>query len=466
MPPDKGYYGSQGKDSTRDIQRIEAELRKIRDTLTSLTSQNIDMHGRRVTNARPSRNDHDYIIRAELWNAIESVRQVVRDARPPAVIDIGKYQLSWTTERLNYGSFTLSDITISQNGAIVPMADIPVDGIYVVAACVDETRITETQNEILAATIPGLDQTNTVVVTGLSPTGWNVGDFILFNDRGLLGGLGLYAFEIFRIESIIGPAVTLSRIDDEPGINFSWFGTPKSAHVGAFYAYRAEVLNFPFEFKSGILENPSSRTGYAERADIIAPNMCVVGIAAALYNSEGFGTWVSEALGTPLLGRQTWEGNNSDSISPGLRTLNGAAYYVSTNGTLSIGLESDISIRPNEDSPVRCLWGYLETAGVTTVAAATDAVVTVEIIEVDETTLVETVIETVNFVSGAIVSGPTLYSPEDQQLPYNPDPSLTGDKASYTWPVPILDSSKRYKTKVTGIGADTSGASLVIVLSS
>jgi hypothetical protein len=463
MPPDNGYYGTRDR-KEQDIQNLQAELRKVRDTLASLTSQNVDMSGRRTINAKHSRHDHDYIIKAELNNAVEQVKKIIfQETKPPVKIDLGQFVLTYDVNRLNYGSLSLTDIVITKDGEVANIADVPISGIYVVAACIDETRLEDTQNEILIAAIPNLQNEITFTVVGIAPTGWVVGDYIVINNRSI-GITSSCSFEILKITAIVGPLVTAVRDGSDASEFFSWFGTPKSFHFGNLYAYKVDVLNFPFEFKSNVLYNPSSKTGFAERADLVIPNVCVVGVAAALYNEDGFGRWTENLLSTGYLFANPWESGDSDSRCPGLRTLNGAAGYILTTGTLVSGTESDFTYRPNETMPVRCLWGYLGTAAETT--GSTDPVVTVEIIEINEATLVETVIEEIEFYTGEIVSGNTSYAPETRQLPYNPKPDLIGDNASNNWPVPLLRADRRYKTKITAIGADVAGANLAIVLSS
>ena len=440
---------------------LETRLRRIEKDMTVLKSQNIDMNGRRVINARPSRNDHDYIIRQELSNAVESIRRQILnlDTDPdPGPDDLQQYALSYNVQRLNYGAASITDLVISKEGVQVDVSDRNIDGVYVVAACIDELDLG--QHSIITV-IPNLVNENAIVVTGL-PTSWAVGDFICINDPST-SIIGRTSHEIFKITAIVGPAVTLVRDGSDPGILTSWFGTPKANHLGIYKAYKVEPINIAFPVRSGVFVNPSIRSGFAERLDLIIPNVCIVGLYVAIYNEGGFGRWTTKLLSTGLLSANSWESGDTSSRCPGLRTLNGAAYYISTTGTLSIGTESDYSIRPNDNSPIRCIWGYLDTAGVTT--GSTDPVVTVEFIEVDEDTLVETVIETFNFYTGEIISGEVAYRPETRQLPYAPKPDLIGDNATYHWPIPTLNSSKRYKTKITGVGADTAGTNLVTVIS-
>lgn len=439
---------------------IENRLRRMEKQLTALSSLNVDMNGRRVINAKPSRHDHDYIIRQELDNVEQSVRQqILNITKPPTVVpdDLTKYQLTYTIKRINYGSFSLDNIILSLGGTQVNVGDVDIDGLYVVAACIDETNL---RGHTVLTAIPSLINSNVVVVTGL-PTNWNVGDYILINDESTFLGI-VYSYEIFKITAIVGPTVTLERDGSAPGVFNSWFGTPKANHLGGYRAYKVDPINVAFPFKSNVFINPTVRSGFAERADFIIPNSCVAGIYAAIYNDNGFGNWVSTGLATGKLLANSWESGDSTAKCPGLRTLNGGAYYTGLAGTLTAGQEFDFDVRPNVNSPIRCVWGYLKTAAQT--AGSTTPVLTVQLIEINESTLAETVIETVEFYTGQLVSGNPSYKPETRQLPYNPLTSLAGDTTT-SWPISILRGDRKYKYKVITVGADAPGTSLVMVVS-
>lgn len=439
---------------------LEGRIRRLEKQLVALSSLNVDMNGRRVINAKPSRHDHDYIIRQELDNAVENIRQQFVAIKPPTVVpdDLSKYTLDYVVKRINYGSFSLDEIALYLGSDQVNVSDVDVDGLYVVAACIDEVNL---RGHTIITAIPSVVNTNVIVVTGL-PTNWSVGDFILINDESSFLGI-VYSYEIFRITNITGPAVTLERDGSDAGTLTSWFGTYKANHFGGYRAYKVDPINVAFPFKSNVFVNPTIRSGFAERADIVIPNVCVAGVYAAIYNDRGFGRWVSLSLATGKLVANSWESGDTDSRCPGLRTCNDGAYYIFTIGTLTLNAESDITIRPNSTSGIRCVWGYLNTAAETT--GSTDPVATVQLIEIDEDTLVETVIETIQFYTGEIVSGNPSYPPETRQLPYNPKPDLLDDNADYHWPIPAFSADKRYKTKVTAIGEDVAGEDLVVVVS-
>lgn len=441
------------------IKSLENEIRQIRNQLTPLLSQNIDINRRRVINASPSHNDNDYIIRRELFDAIPpEVRRGVRQ-----LTDLKQYQIEYNVKRINYGSLSLDNIDILKNGERINISDIDVDGLYVVAACVDEINFQTYQYHATGINI-GSSAVEFSITFDSAPTNWEVGFYVVINNRIPNNIARFFAFEIFLITAINGTSVTFRRDGSSIDILVSWFGTPKTTHDGSFYFYKVDVLNFPFEFKSNILFNPSSRTGYAERADLIIPNVCCIGVSAVLYNQGGLGNLKTTCLSTGLDTPNQWESGDSASRCPGLRTLNGAAYLLPTSGELSVDLESDWTIRPNDNSPIRCLWGYVDIAPVT--SGSILPVCTIQIIEINESTLVETVIETIEFYTGQLVSGLVAYPPETRQLPYNPKPNLVGDLASNQWPIPALKSNRRYKSKVTAIGSNTPGSNLIVVFSS
>ncbi len=69
------------------IREVNEALREIQDFMDAQRTNNIDMKGRRVVQASPSKDDYDYVIRKELYDLKISI-DVLRTQYEQKVIEL------------------------------------------------------------------------------------------------------------------------------------------------------------------------------------------------------------------------------------------------------------------------------------------------------------------------------------------------------------------------------------------
>jgi len=441
----------------------------MQNELDTLRSKNVDIHGRRVINASHAIHDHDYIIKRQLDEALAALQE-------EAEVDegLGNVTVNFTPSRDNYGIVTLNEIKFIdlQTGALVPSIGKVISGLHVILAAVDENT-TYVQRRVAFGTDEIADPAIISVGETLCSEGtFRDGDYILFNNNNPSPVPGLRSFEIGKILSGASSnqwTVERTPLDVLADTRRSYFGTAKSAQGSGINIYKVNLYNFEFSFRQDLWStNELTLSGYPDKVEMVIPNRCVVGIAAAVYNRSGFGSWTNFPVGSKTNEAQSWELNGHP--TPGIRTLNGAAYYIPAAGTLTEGKLSDFKLPVYDLSPYRVIYGYVQTPPI---ADTSDSALKVNvkyrtfvgIAESGEFIFDEVTIETIEWPSNSLFSWlGSEGEPRLRQTPYNPEQTLVCEPTDSKWPNYLLVPDGELYFEIETVGDIQAGADLMVVV--
>lgn len=306
-----------------------SEKKTIDERVERSDVHSIDFHGRRITNASPSVNDFDYVVRKEL--------QYLRTqlSPPAAAVSLATAgTLTYTPDVAEYGRLKLKDIVVNGSATAIHLA----------AACIEETIVDKLYGVLQA----DLSTTNPVTITPTinAETGYSFADYqyLAFDDPAQdAGNTDFRSYEICSF-TINGSDYTLTR---------GQLGSAASAHLAGtkFYPVRVVYQCQPFKAISPF-------TGFPKIKTFELPNLCVLATVVALDNLGGIGASTTvncSKLAYPF---------PSENPAPGFRTLNGAEYLGQLIGVLAIGQSLPCRIVTSENAVSRNLVGSMTIAPV------------------------------------------------------------------------------------------------------
>lgn len=464
----------------KTLEEAGREIQKLWNQVDSWKSLNLDINRRRVINASPAEQDHDYIIKAQLDEIKEEVFKYTR--KPSEAGPTKPRDISFSVKRRHYGMITLEDIqAINKDGDASRDTD-SITELHCIVPSVDETDLLEGEltSPIDSSTDPHDINWNTT--SGRLTSIFEQYDFLVMNNIEKSPDPDYRSYEIVQLT-------------EKPGFNYgtikrafnsitptgeAHFGSKKSAHPAGTKFYKLEMKHFTLKVTADSLGTSSGQTPsrLPERFDMPWPSRCCAAVVAAFSNNDRFGNWKYVNLGSriDLSGPQFAE--NDYPPAPGLRTLNGASYFIPSLGgcgglDLAVGGTADATIQAQDFASVRTIYAYVKIAPENT-AATKDCLNPGIKIQVNLTKpwLLDdagdpTVIplETLyifhdEFKSYQEITDP----PRKRQMPYMIDEDDACDTDMEAWPRPIVWQDGELDFIIEKVGDVVAGQDLMVIV--
>ena len=239
-----------------------------------------------------------------------------------------------------------------------------------------------------------------------------VGDFVIWNDPTIVAP-NSYSYEIDQITAITPTddthfSVTLARGANGAAAGMAQYGSAIAAHSDAALF---RLSNKSWQFNLDTAAGP-------QILNFLWPNMCV---AAVALGQQGQGVITVNLAPAPYLEGTTTPNPRLTPPSPGMRTMNGAAY---------IGLGIPGTLSPSQTAPARApvqAWESLRTinalvrtapVGATTFNGNANAAVVVYVCYISPAGLVG-LIDTLVINTGQTSSYASTNAPDGRQMPYH-----------------------------------------------
>ena len=347
--------------------------------------------------------------------------------------------VTFTPQIQGYAMFTVEPFTVAAAGN-----SFEVD---FTAFSVDETDLGLYGSLTAALASSSTTTTFNPVIVSSSRFGrvFGVGDYILFNDASTIAQqtntvtgtatiTNSTSYEICQILSTGTATATKTWVISRAQLQ-SW----PFAHTTActFYRLIPRVFTAPARPNS-IGETPDS--GVPVFWEWAWPNKTIVAVGAKArgVTADGTATLTNLAPGTA----------SGLSNSPGLRTLNGAAYVLTASGQLAGRQTADQRVTVQSWHSVRTVYGILRTA-------PTGSPLTVQVFYISPDRGTAGLIDTITFGTGSFRSYPSASAPASESMPYHATwtpPTLTALGSG--WPPSILPV---YAGAISGGNLTTTG---------
>lgn len=257
-----------------------------------------------------------------------------------------------------------------------------------------------------------------------------VGDFIIWNDPTIVSSA--YSYEIDQITSITPVddthfTCTLARASASAASGGAQYGSLKAAHASGAAFFR--LIN-----QSWLL-NIDTQAG-PQLIRLLWPNMCVAAVAVG-QSGQSSGQITVNLAPLPYLPGTTTKNPRLNPPSPGMRTMNGAAYVsLGATGTLAQSQTSAVRVPVQAWESLRTIYGMVRTApaGPTTFNGDANACIVVYVCYINGTNV--GLIDTLIFDAGSTTSYSASNPPDGRQMPYHA--YWSGIAPNADWPPNLL----------------------------
>jgi hypothetical protein len=191
------------------------------------------------------------------------------------------------------------------------------------------------------------------------PLTFNVGDYIIWNDPP--------NYEINQIAEIVeGNTFALQRTNQYSATGQAMFGSLLNVHTNKkFYRLIPRKFNEPVIQGAIGTDNPIYNNGVPPFWEWAWANKCVASVVSQVLTTSALPE-VGLQVATYTLNLGGGEGRGSS--TPGLRTMNGAAYMLGVPGPLLVGLTASMRAKVQAWESLRAIYGVLTTPGIGSVA--------------------------------------------------------------------------------------------------
>lgn len=242
-----------------------------------------------------------------------------------------------------------------------------------------------------------------------------VGDFVIWNDPTIVSP-NSYSYEIDQITGITPTddthfSVTLARAASGAASGMAQYGSAIAAHSNAaLYRLNNKSWLFSLDTAAG-----------PQILNFLWPNMCVAAVVVGQQGQSAAAVGVNLAP-LPYLAGGTTPNPRLTPPSPGMRTMNGAAYTnLGVSGSLGVGATSQARIPVQAWESIRTAYAQIRTApvGATSFNGDANAAVVVYVCYISPGGLVG-LIDTLVIDTGDFASYTALNAPDGRQMPYHP----------------------------------------------
>jgi hypothetical protein len=266
--------------------------------------------------------------------------------------------------------------------------------------------------------------------TALLGRQFSVGDFVIWNDPTIVSSA--YSYEIDQIASITPTddthfSCSLTRAAAGVPSGQAQYGSLKNPHSNAALF---RLINKSWLFNLDAAAGPQS-------LNFLWANMCVAAVTIS-QQGQSAGSVTVNLAPLPYLEGTTTDNPRLTPPSPGLRTMNGAAYVsLGFAGTLTVGATSAVRVPVQAWESIRTSYAMVRQAptGPTTFNGDANACVVVYVCYISPGGLVG-LIDTLVIDTSDFTSYSSTNAPDGRQMPFH---TLWGDVApNFDWPPNLL----------------------------
>ena len=259
-----------------------------------------------------------------------------------------------------------------------------------------------------------------------------VGDYVIWNDPTIVSSA--YSYEIDQITSITPTddthfTCTLARsTNPSSSAGPAQFGSLKNAHASGANFFRL----IPKTWFVGI-----DVAAGPQVLNLLWPNMTVAAVLVG-QGGQSSGTITVNLAPLPYLAGTSTPNPRLTPPSPGMRTMNGAAYCsLGASGNLTIGTTAAVRVPVQAWESLRTIYALVRTApvGATTFNGDADAAIVIYVCYISTGGLVG-LVDTLVIDTGDLSSYNSTNPPDGRQMPYHAD--WTGITPNADWPPNLL----------------------------